>query len=64
MRTTVTIDDDLWAKAQELTGIEDRGSLVRMAFETLVMVQAGRRLAQLGGSDPNAWAPGRSRLIP
>ena len=64
MRTTVTIDDDLWEQAEELTGTHERSALVRQAFETLIAVEAGRRLARLGGSDPKANAPGRSRETP
>ena len=62
MRTTLTIDDDLWATAVELTWIRERSAIVRRAFETLVAVEAGRRLARLGGSDPDARAPARDRL--
>lgn len=61
MRTTVTIEDDLWRRAEELTGIRERAALVRQAFETLVAVEAGRRLVRLGGTDPQAAAPDRER---
>ncbi len=61
MRTTVTVDDDLMERAAELTGIEERSSLVRAGLETLVRVEAGRRLAALGGSDPDAAAAPRRR---
>jgi len=57
MRTTVTIDDELLAKAAEYTGIAERSALVRRALVELVQLEAGRRLALMGGSDPNAWAP-------
>ncbi|MDQ6523787.1 type II toxin-antitoxin system VapB family antitoxin [Nocardioides sp. LHD-245] len=61
MRTTVTVDDDLMERAAELSGIEERSSLVRAGLETLVRVEAGRRLAALGGSDPDATAAPRRR---
>jgi Arc/MetJ family transcription regulator len=61
MRTTVTIDDELMAKAIEYTGVKERATVIRMALETLVALEAGRRLAQLGGSDPDAWAAPRRR---
>jgi len=61
MRTTVTLDDDLFDKAAEYTGLTDRSAIVRRALETLVQVEAGRRLAALGGSDPTAWAAPRRR---
>lgn len=56
MRTTVTIDDELLKRAEELTGIEERSALVREAFKALVERESARRLAALGGSDPNASA--------
>jgi Arc/MetJ family transcription regulator len=64
MRTTITIDDELLADASEYTGIKERSALIRRALETLVQVEAGRRLAKLGGSDPNARAAPRRRFPP
>lgn len=61
MRTTVTLDDELVADAMELTGETDRSRLLRMALESLVAREAGRRLIALGGSDPNATAAPRRR---
>ena len=59
MRTTVTLDDELMKKAAELTGRDDTGSLVRLGLEALVARESARRLASLGGSDPEASAPPR-----
>ena len=50
MRTTVTLDDDLLARAEELTGISERSALIRDAVELLVRIETGRQLAALGGS--------------
>ena len=61
MRTTVTLDDDLLARAEELTGIRERSALIRDAVELLVSIETGRQLAALGGSDPAAEAAPRSR---
>lgn len=61
MRTTVTLDDDLLARAEELTGIRERSALIRDAVELLVRIESGRQLAALGGSDPGAEAAPRSR---
>ncbi len=61
MRTTVTIDDDLAAEAERLTGITERATLLRRGLETLVEVESARRLAQLGGTDPYASAAPRRR---
>lgn len=62
MRTTINIDDELLAKAMEYTGVKERATVVRMALEGLVAREAGKRLARLGGSDPEAWAPPRRRF--
>ncbi len=53
MRTTVTIDDELYAKALDLAdpGM-DKADLFREAIKTFVRVQAGKRLAALGGTAP------------
>ena len=53
MRTTVTIDDELLAKAMEYTGVKERATVVRMALEQLVAIEAEKRLARLKGSLPD-----------
>ena len=57
MRTTIAIDDELLARAEKYTGLTERSALVRRALTELVQREAGRRLALMGGSDPDAWAP-------
>jgi Arc/MetJ family transcription regulator len=52
MRTTIALDDDLVAKAQEYTGITEKAALVREALKTLIQFEAARRLAALGGTMP------------
>ena len=44
MRTTVTLDDELVAKAVALTGCRDRGPLLRAALNALIERESGRRL--------------------
>jgi Arc/MetJ family transcription regulator len=61
MRTTVTIDDELFARAAELTGVTERSALLRDALETLVRVESARRLAALGGQDRKASGAPRRR---
>lgn len=61
MRTTVTLDDDLVAKARSLSGVGETAALVREALQTLVRVESARRLAALGGTDPDAEAAPRRR---
>ena len=62
MRTTINIDDELLADAQELTGIKERSALVRHALKALVAREAARQLAAMGGSDPDAAAAPRRRF--
>ena len=53
MRTTVTIDDDLYEKALSLADPDmDKADLFREAIRTFIRVQAGRRLAALGDQAP------------
>lgn len=63
MRTTVTLDDALLARAAELTGTEDTGSIVRLGLEALIARENALRLAALGGSDPGAAAAPRDRMV-
>ena len=53
MRTTVTIDDELLAAAKEYTGIEETSGVLRAGLKALVEREAARRLAKLGGSQPD-----------
>jgi Arc/MetJ family transcription regulator len=53
MRTTLALDDDLLAKAQELTGLSEKSLLVREALRALIQRESAKRLALLGGSEPN-----------
>lgn len=62
MRTTIALDDDLVAKAQDYTGITEKTALVREALRALVAREAGRRLALLGGTEPEFAAPPRRRF--
>ena len=62
MRTTLAIDDDLLAKAQAYTGLNEKSALVREALKALIEREAARRLARLGGSEPDLTAPRRRRI--
>ena len=52
MRTTLALDDELLAKAQALTGLTEKSALVREALRALIQRESARRLALLGGSEP------------
>ena len=48
MRTTVTLDDDLVSRAQELTGVKERSVLLREGLETLIRVESARPARRSG----------------
>ena len=53
VRTTVTIDDELYEKALEVADpAMDKADLFREAIKTFVRVQAAKRLAALGAAAP------------
>ena len=64
MRTTLALDDELLARAQALTGLKEKSSLVREALKALIQRESARRLARLGGSEPDLKAPPRRRPTP
>ncbi len=61
MRTTLALDDDLLAVAQDFTGLTEKSALVREALKALIERESARRLARLGGSEPFLHAPPRRR---
>ena len=61
VRTTINIDDELLAEAQRLTGVKERTQLIREALVALIERESARRLARLGGSEPDLEVAGRRR---
>ncbi len=51
MRTTLNIDDALYAKAVELTGVHEKTALLREGLKALIERESAQRLALLGGSE-------------
>jgi Arc/MetJ family transcription regulator len=56
MRTTIVLDDELLAKAQALTNVQEKSSLVKEALKALIERESAKRLASLGGSEPQLAA--------
>lgn len=52
MRTTLNIEDELLAKAQQVSGLKERTALVREGLKALIERESARRLALLGGTEP------------
>ena len=61
MRTTLNVDDELVAKASELTGVDERTALIRMGLEALIAQKSAQRLARLGGTEKQLKQPRRRR---
>lgn len=65
MRTTVTIDDELYEKALAVADpAMDKADLFREAMKTFVRVQAAKRLAALGATMPTMQSVPRRRAVP
>ncbi len=52
MRTTLNIDDQLFEEAVRLTGVKEKTALLRESLKALIQRESARRLAKLGGSEP------------
>ena len=61
MRTTLNIDDELLAEAQRLSGVTEKAAVVREGLRALIERESARRLARLGGSEPQLEAIPRRR---
>lgn len=64
VRTTLVLDDDLLAEAQRLTGTTEKTTLVRQALTALIERESARRLARLGGTEPDLTTVPRRRSDP
>lgn len=59
MRTTLNIDDNLLAKATELIGISEKSAVLREGLKALIERESAKRLARLGGAEPDLVVPSR-----
>ena len=64
MRTTLEIDDALLSRAAELTGVQEKTSLVSMGLDALIARQSASRLAALGGTEKKLRPIRRRRSRP
>lgn len=62
MCTTLTIDNNLLQKASELLGLKERSVVFREALLALIERESARRLARLGGTEPDLTAVPRRRI--
>lgn len=64
MKTTLNIDDALLAEAMRLTRIDEKTALVHAGLQALIARESARRLAALGGSQPDVAPVPRRRSAP
>ncbi|MCC6221814.1 MAG: type II toxin-antitoxin system VapB family antitoxin [Deltaproteobacteria bacterium] len=62
MKTTLNIDDELLKRASQLAGVKEKTLLVRMGLEALIARESSRRLAELGGTQPQLKVAPRRRV--
>jgi Arc/MetJ family transcription regulator len=63
VRTPLALDDELLAEAQRLTGMKEKSLLIREALTALIERESARRLARLGGTEPELVPPPRRRAL-
>lgn len=61
MRTTLILDEELVDRARRLTGLKAKTAVVHAGLEALIARESARRLAALGGTEPDAVAVPRRR---
>lgn len=64
MRTTLNIDDQLLDEARRITGMTEKAALVREGLRALIERESARRLARLGGSEPQLESVPRRQSDP
>lgn len=61
MRTTINLDGKLLDEARRITGVKGRTELIHEGLRALIERESARRLARLGGSEPDLEAVPRRR---
>lgn len=64
MRTTLALDDERLEAAQAYTGLREKSALIREALKALIERESARRLARVGGSEPDLKPVPRRRSKP
>jgi Arc/MetJ family transcription regulator len=64
MRTTMILNETLIDEARRLTGLTEKTAIVHAGLEALIARESARRLAELGGTMPDAAAGRRRRSAP
>jgi Arc/MetJ family transcription regulator len=61
MRTTINLDEKLLYEAQRVAGVKERTALIHEGLRALIERESARRLARLGGSEPQLQKVPRRR---
>ncbi|MCL2889250.1 MAG: type II toxin-antitoxin system VapB family antitoxin [Eggerthellaceae bacterium] len=61
MRTTITIEDELYEEAQRMVNTRKPSQLFNMSLQALIKQEKAKRLSALGGSIPEFKTPLRNR---
>lgn len=61
MRTATNLDDELIEEAGRLTSTTERTALIHQGLRALIERESARRLARLGGGEPQLRRPLRRR---
>ena len=64
MRTTVNLDEALLEEARRATGLTGRSAVLRAGLVALIERESARRLARLGGTEPQLERAPRRRAEP
>ncbi len=62
MNTKISMNDALLAKASRYTGNREESALIREALLALIQRESAKRLANLGGSEPQMIVARRRRV--
>jgi Arc/MetJ family transcription regulator len=63
MRTTINLDEKLVDEAKRLTGMTERTALIHEGLRALIERESARRLARLGGTEPDLREIPRRRAV-
>jgi Arc/MetJ family transcription regulator len=62
MRTTLNLDDELLSEALRLSGLDEKTAVIHEGLRALIAREKARRLAKLGGSEPQLSQVPRRRI--